>query len=166
MAHLHIREYSPPPLPPGIERAIGRVLLTEFLDYSRVEFEKVLLAITLRSTEQFPSTVEALLMFSFSSLQNLFSVNSLRNYIFLHFRKQPSPFYRPCFRVLRVFTYENFHCMSSQELRGPLHFKFGGLNIVKRRSLLLDWYLMYHFPLILFLSVLFLKIKNCNIIVL
>ena len=52
--------------------------------------------------------------------------------------------------------------MSSQELRRPLHFKFGGLNI--RRSLLLDWYLMYHFPLMLFLSVLFLKIKNCNII--
>ena len=56
--------------------------------------------------------------------------------------------------------------MSSQELKGPLHFKFGGFNIIKRRSLLLDWYLMYHFPLILFLSVLFLKIKNCNIIVL
>ena len=165
MAHLHIREYSPPP-PTWNWESKGRVLLTEFLDYNRVEFEKVLLAITLRSTEQFPSTVEALLMFSFSSLQNLFSVNSLRNYIFLHFRKQLSPFYRPCFRVLRVFTYENFHCMSSQELRGPLHFKFGGLNIVKRRSLLLDWYLMYHFPLILFLNVLFLKIKNCNIIVL
>ena len=52
--------------------------------------------------------------------------------------------------------------MSFQELRGPLHFKLGGLHV--RRSLLLDWYLMYHFPLILFLSVLFLKIKNCNII--